>query len=42
MGMKVQFCCKYRRKVCVDNIVAFSSDKIIKYSYLIPCVLSDS
>lgn len=41
MEMKVQFYCKYRRKICVNNTVALSSDKIIKYSYLIHCVLSE-
>lgn len=40
MEMKVQFFCKYRGKVCVNNIVAFTSDKTVKYTYLIPYVLS--
>lgn len=40
MEMKVQFCCKYRGRVHANNIVAFSSDKIIKYTYLIACVLN--
>lgn len=40
MEMNVRFYCKYRRKVCINYIVAFFSDKIIKYCYLIPYVLS--